>query len=389
LFQSILNFCHRFYYRTIIFLVVVFSVTNTQAAPGGRAAPVMVEFARLVFMAPQTWVAGTVISRYEARLAAEVDGKITFVAEVGTQVAEDDVLAKIDSTFVKLKIEEFKAAVERDRANLEFLKGDLKRLKSLALQSNASQTRLDRTRADREVARNELRISRSRLKQAREEKRRHFIRAPFAGVVVERHMRRGERASVGDDVLSLVDSRELEVQARVPLDTLDYVREGDVLTLKVNAEEKQAKVRALVAAGDLRSRLLDLRLALTENGLTIGRPVRIALPTAIAKEVLAVPRDALVLRRDGAAVFRVANDNKAERISVQLGVASGSLVAIVGDIKVGDRVVTRGGERLRPGQTVKILNVDVIDKRDSVARKDDEKNEKTSNETSNKKSPGQ
>jgi RND family efflux transporter MFP subunit len=333
--------------------------------PGGRAAPVMVESARLVFMAPQTWVAGTVISRYQARLAAEVDGKITFVAEVGTQVAEDDVIAKIDSTFVKLKIEEFKAAVERDRANLDFLKADLQRLKRLALQSNASQTRLDRTRADREVARNELRISRSRLNQAREEKRRHFIRTPFAGVVVERHMRRGERASVGDDVLSVVDSHELEVQARVPLDTLDYVREGDVLTLKVNAEEKQAKVRALVAAGDLRSRLLDLRLVLTENGLTIGRPVRIALPAAIAKEVLAIPRDALVLRRDGAVVFRIGDDNKAERVSVQLGVASGPLVAIVGDIKAGDRVVTRGGERLRPGQTVKILNSDTADKKNS------------------------
>ncbi len=348
----------------MFFMAMVFYVAIAQAAPGGRAAPVMVESARLVFMAPQTWVAGTVISRHQARLAAEVDGKIIRVAEVGTQVTEDEVVVKIDSTFVKLKIEEFKAAVERDRANLEFFKGEVQRLKRLARQSNASQTLLDRTRADHEVARNEFHISRARLKQAREEKRRHLIRAPFAGVVIERLMRRGERASVGDEVLAMVDSDELEVQARVPLDTLDFVREGDVLTLKVNAEEKQAKVRALVAAGDARSRLLDLRLSLPENGWTIGQPVRIALPTAIAKEVLAIPRDALVLRRDGAAVFRVVTDknadNKAERVSVKLGVASGSLVAIVsnkaGDIKVGDRVVTRGGERLRPGQAVKILN---------------------------------
>ena len=358
MFHSMLNHCRW----AIIFLAMVFYVAIGQAAPGGRAAPVMVEPARLVFMAPQTWVAGTVISRHQARLATEVEGKITYVAEVGTQVAEDDVVVKIDSTFVKLKIEEFKAAVERDRANLEFLKGEVKRLNRLAKQSNASQTLLDRTRADREVARNEFHISRTRLKLAREEKRRHFIRAPFAGVVVERLMRRGERAGVGDEVLALVDSHELEVQARVPLDTLDFVRQGDVLTLKVNTEEKQVKVRALVAAGDARSRLLDLRLSLPENGWTIGRPVRIALPTAIAREVLAVPRDALVLRRDGAAVFRVVADNKAERVPVQLGVASGVLVEVIGDIKAGDRVVTRGGERLRPGQVVKILNAGSGDK---------------------------
>ncbi len=355
---------------------LMFYGMTVQAAPGGRAAPVMVESARLVFMAPQTWVAGTVISRHQARLATEVEGRIIYVAEVGTQVAEDDVVVKIDSTFVKLKIEEFKAAVERDRANLGFLKGEVKRLNRLARQSNASQTLLDRTRADREVARNELRISRTRLKLAREEKRRHFIRAPFAGVVVERLMRRGERAGIGDEVLGLVDSHELEVQARVPLDTLDFVREGDVLTLKVNAEEKQVTVRALVAAGDMRSRLLDLRLSLPENGWTICRPVRIALPTAIAREVLAIPRDALVLRRDGAAVFRVNQESAAERVPIQIGVASGPLVAITGDIKVGDRVVTRGGERLRPGQTVKILNAESVDKKNGTPLNKKESNGK-------------
>ena len=374
-------FVYKLFWAAMNIVPTLFAVIAI-AAPesGGRSTPVMVKPARLVHMAPQTWVAGTVISRHQARLAAEVEGKIIFIAEVGANVAEDAVVAKIDSTFVKLKIEEFKAAVERDRASLEFLKANLKRLKRLALQSNASQTLLDRTRADREVARNELRISRSRLKQAQEEKRRHFIRAPFAGVVTDRFMRRGERAGIGDEVLGMVDSHELEIQGRVPLDTLDYVREGDMLTIKVNAKEKQAKVRALVAAGDARSRLLDLRLMLTENSWTIGQPVRIALPTAMAKEVLAVPRDALVLRRDGAAVFRINIDNKAERIPVQLGVASGALVEVIGGIKADDRVVTRGGERLRPGQIVNILNSDSANKKDSAALV--KKNDKKSSEES-------
>lgn len=358
--------------RAIVFVVMVFCAATVMAAPGGRASPVMVDTARLEYMAPQIWVAGTVISRYQARLATEVEGRLVRVAEVGTQVTEDEVVARIDNTFIKLKIEEFKAAVDRDIANLEFLKGEVKRLNRLARQSNASQTQLERTRADREVARNELRISRTQLKQAREEKRRHFIRAPFAGVIIERLMRRGERAGIGDEVLELVDSHVLEIQARVPLATLDFVRKGDVLTIKVNGKEKQSTVRALVAAGGDRSRLLDLRMTLTDNGWTIGQPVRIALPTAIAKEVLAVPRDALVLRRDGAAVFRVDADNKAERIPVQLGVASGSLMEIVGNkaggIKVGDLVVTRGGERLRPGQKVKVLNDGMAGGKSSEAR---------------------
>ena len=84
--------------------------------------------------------------------------------------------------------------------------------------------------------------------------------------------------------------------------------------------------------------------------------MRVSLPTAKAETMLTVPRDALVLRRDGAFVFRVDAENKAQRIAVTLGVASGDLVAVSGELNAGDQVVTRGGERLRPGSVVNILN---------------------------------
>lgn len=338
-----------------LLLIGTLFASSNMAAPGGRSAPVKVAEAKQILMAPQTWVAGTVISRHEARLATEVAGKLIKVKEVGTRLKEDAVVARVDPTFVKLKVEEFQAQVEADRARLEFLKIEVQRNKRLAKQNNAAQIRLDEVRADREVARNELRISRVRLKQAREEMRRHVIRTPFAGVVAERLMRRGERAEVGDDVVRVIDSHALEVQARVPLETLDFVREGDSLTLKVNGREVSAPVRALVAAGDGRSRLLDLRISLTDDAWTVGQPVRVALPTAVAKTVLAIPRDALVLRRDGAFVFRIDAENKAQRVAVTLGVASGELVAVSGELNAGDRVVIRGGERLRPGSVVKIL----------------------------------
>ncbi len=334
-------------------------VSVAMAAPGARSVPVKVVEAKRLLMAPQTWVAGTVISRHEARLAAEVAGKLVQVKEVGTRVKEDGVVARIDPTFAKLKVEEFKAQVEGDRARLDFLKNEVQRNKSLAVQNNAAQTRLDEVRTDREVARNELHISRVRLKQAREELRRHTIRSPFAGVVAERLLRRGERAEVGDDVVKVIDSRALEVKARVPLGTLDFVHEGMPLTLSINGHNISALVRALVATGDGVSRLLDLRIAL-ENGVwTVGQTVRVALPTAKAEIALAVPRDALVLRRDGAFVFLINKENKAQRVAVKLGVASGELVAVSteesGGLQAGDRVVVRGGERLRPGSLVKIL----------------------------------
>jgi len=339
-----------------LILTLLVTLPTAQAAPGGRSSPVKIAEVTQVLMAPETWVAGTVISRHEARLSAEVTGKLVMVKEVGTQLKEDAVVARIDTTFVKLTIEEFEAQVEADRAKLTFLKSEVQRNKRLARQNNAAQIRLDEVRADREVARNELRISQVRLRLARERLRRHVIRTPFAGVVAERLLRRGERADAGDDVVRVIDNDALEVQARVPLDTLDYVRKGDSLSLTINEQQVTAPVRALVATGDGRSRLLDLRIRLNDGVWTVGQSVRVALPSAIAQSVLAVPRDSLVLRRDGAFVFRISDDFKAERIAVTLGVASGMLIAVTGGLKEGDRVVVRGGERLRPGGLVKILD---------------------------------
>jgi multidrug efflux pump subunit AcrA (membrane-fusion protein) len=68
-----------------------------------------------------------------------------------------------------------------------------------------------------------------------------------------------------------------------------------------------------------------------------------------------VPRDALVLRRDGSYVFRINGEDKAERIKIDIGESSGELVAVQGNLAEGDRVAVRGAENLREGAAVKIL----------------------------------
>ena len=73
------------------------------------------------------------------------------------------------------------------------------------------------------------------------------------------------------------------------------------------------------------------------------------------ESTLAVPRDALVLRRDSTTVYRISADNTAERIAVETGISSGGWVAVSGDLREGDKVIIRGAERLRPGQPVTIL----------------------------------
>ena len=350
-------------FRMIVVLAgmtVVLSVPVLSApAPGNKqAAPVVVAEAKLTKLAPITWMAGTVISRNDARLATEVEGRLKRVAEVGTRVVEDEVIARIDNTFVDLRIEEQKAAVEREKAQLEFLREEVKRLRRLERQNNAAKTRLEQTVADREIARNNLNIARTRLRQAKEEKMRHQIRAPFAGVIAERYTQAGERVEQGDQVVRLIDPYSMEVQARVPLKSINFVQDDSAISIRSGDADTNiisGKVRTIVPVGDERSRLMDLRIVFEGVSWRIGQTVRVGLPTSVPREVLAIPRDALVLRRSGASVYVVNGDSKAENVTVDVGMASGELIEVTGKLKSGDKVVIRGGERLRPGQEVNVI----------------------------------
>ena len=66
----------------------------------------------------------------------------------------------------------------------------------------------------------------------------------------------------------------------------------------------------------------------------------------------------LVLRRDGTTVYRIDAEGLAQRVGVTTGIAVGELIEVDG-IASGDRVVIRGGERLRPGQNVTIIETRV------------------------------
>ena len=321
---------------------------------GPPPAPVVVAVAESRMLAPVTWYPGTVISRNRARLAAEVQGRLVWVADVGAVIAEGEVVARLDDALLRQSLVEDEAAVSREQARLTFLDAQVKRLRKLVTQNTATRSRLDEAVAERDVARSEMRAARARVALTGERLRRTQIKAPFGGIVTERLRQSGEWAESGDTVVRLVDAQSLEVQLWIPVAALAFVREGSELALESNPSKTVGKVRAIVPVGDNRSRLYELRLGIDGQSWPVGQDVRVAIPTATARAVIAIPRDALVLRRDGAAVYRVGENDLADRVAVTPGIAQGDLIEVDG-ITAGDRVVIRGGERLRPGQPVAVM----------------------------------
>lgn len=340
---------------TLNLIVLTLMSLAAMAQGGPPAAQVRVATAEMAQMAPQTWVAGTVISRSDARLAAEVAGRLLQVAEVGTRVEQGDVVAVIEDTALKLRAAELQAEVARVEARLVYLNGETERQQRLARDNLAAKSALALTTADRNVAQSELAVARSRLEQVQDQIERTQLRAPFEGVVVERLVNPGERVTSGDSVVRLIDNEHLEVVARVPLDYLPHVQTGQTLNLRTGGDILPGQVRTVVALGNELVHVFEVRLDVDAQYFAAGQTVRVSVPTASSQQVLAVPRDALVLRSDGISVFVIDADMTARQVQVVTGIGDEQNIAVKGDLAPGSKVVVRGNERLRPGQSVEFV----------------------------------
>ena len=110
----------------------------------------------------------------------------------------------------------------------------------------------------------------------------------------------------------------------------------------------------MVAVGDENTHQFEIRLDLVGSPFPVGQTVRVAVPASEVREVLAVPRDALVLRPEGITVFIIDANDQAQQVKVTTGIGSGDKIEIFGAVSAGDSVVTRGNERLQSGQSVNI-----------------------------------
>jgi RND family efflux transporter MFP subunit len=318
-------------------------------------SPVAVGEARMTFLAPSVDVPGTIVSKYDARLASELSAKLQWIAEVGTRVSEGDAVARLEEITFRLLEMEAQSRVAKEKARVTFLKSEKARLERLAESNLSAKSQLDQTASDLAVAESDQAIAEAQLGQAKVAMYVTEIRAPFDGIVTERLRNIGERLSIADEVVRLVDPKSIEVVARAPLNTVHFIKEGDELDMHNDFRADQGTVRTIVPFGNPQSHMFEVRLNVDPARWTVGESLRLSMPTADAKEVLTVPRDALVLRREGASVFRIKDDQTAEQVNVITGLGAGELIEVFGDLQEGDRVVTRGAERLSSGMTVDIV----------------------------------
>lgn len=308
-------------------------------------------------LSPKLMLVGTVHSRSVADLTTGVSGKLLWVMEPGTRINAGDTVARLDDTQLQLQLAEQQALVEREQITLSRLDRNLARLEQLADSQNISRTELDDTRSDRDLAKSNLNLAKVRLDIIRDNLSRTLLKAPFNGILIAQQHQAGEDIGPAEPVLTITDPDHLELRLHAPLKHSRRVNVGDDLKVYHSQGEFIARIRSLIPVSDVRSQTFEARLDLPEEMariINIGELVSMALPIAPATLTTLVPRDALVLRSSGAAVFRVSAEQTAQRVPVTLGDGEGPWIAVQGELMPGDQVVVRGAETLSEGMKLNV-----------------------------------
>lgn len=341
----------KFALALCLFPMVALAEDAEQQTP---ASPVMVETAQRDTFSATLWVSGTVISQNDARIAAETDGRITWVADVGSRIEQGEAIARIDAEDLRLELSDSEAQLASLKSQFKYRDSSLQRFKKLAAQNNAAATQLDEAQSQLDMTRQEIKRAEVSIARIKRRIKQTGVLAPFPGIVVERVVQVGEFVNRGAQVARLVDTEHREIRAQAPLSVAGWIREGMQVSVEHQKRESLSPVSYVIPVGDDRSRMFEVRIAANDPAWIIGSPVRIALPNSEPRELVAIPRDGLVLRGNDIYVMRVNSDNTVEKIAVQTGIGLGGFVEVIGDVYQGDRIITRGGERIEAGQAVTI-----------------------------------
>jgi RND family efflux transporter MFP subunit len=336
-----------------------------------RAAGVDVQAVEIMTLSETVPVFAEVITARDGDVAARVAGNVENVTvRAGARVQAGDLLVELNNDLLTIRLAqseaqfaEATAGIQTAQARLDRARTALDRIEALRGGSSFSQGRFDDAQADFLEAEAQFfeaqaraKSAQSRIAEAQYQLDRSQIFAPFSGVVLEVNTIPGAFIQAGTPLVRLLDTDAFEVQANVPSRYTEFLQQGQIVQATTETGAALSlELRAVLPVENPSSRTRAVLFAVPDlskmANAAVGQSVNVLIPVGAARDLLSVPKDALVQARGGWTVF-VAADDKAQPRTVELGVPLGDRYEVVSGLAPGDLVVVRGNERLRPGQDI-------------------------------------
>jgi membrane fusion protein (multidrug efflux system) len=293
-----------------------------------------------------------------ADLSLEVSGVVESIAfNSGDDVAEGAPLLKLRTADDVARLHSLEAMAELNDLTYD---RDQKQFKMQAV----SQATLDTDAAN-------LKNAKAQVAQQQAIIDKKFLRAPFAGHLGIRAVDLGQYLGPGTVIVTLQALDPIFVDFFVPQQSVDQVRLGQPVIVKVDAFKEQTfagEISAINPKVDTGSRNVQIRATLKnpDHKLLPGMYATVEIATGAPKNYVTLPQTAITYNPYGDTVYVVVDDKaksadgKPQRIARQtfviVGPTRGDQVAVLKGVDEGDTVVTAGQIKLHNGSVVLIDN---------------------------------
>lgn len=302
---------------------------------------------------------GLLVSREEAAVYAETPLSGYRVARVfvepDARVARGQPLVQLDDTLLRSQIAQQAALVAQQQVAAEQAAEQSDHVAGLEGKGVLSTEQLDQRKFQARSARAALDAQTAQLRDLQIRDARMTIRAPVAGLVLERNVRPGDVAGGGTSpMFRLARDSLVELEAQVAEGDLAGIKVGDAVQVTLpDGAVVQGAVRLVYPAVDPETKLGKVRVSLpVRPDLRPGGFGR-ATFTGLARSVIAAPETAIRYDADGASMMVVGADDRVRQVTIKAGQHVGGYVELIQGPPAGSRVLLGGATFVLPGDLVK------------------------------------
>lgn len=289
---------------------------------------------------------GVVEAVNKATISAQTSGAIQqILADVDDYVEKGTVIMQLKDTSQNAQLKKALAGEKEANSHLSQAEDEFKRIQDIYAKKVVSKSKMDEATHALSAAKARLESASASLEEAREQLSYTKVKAPYSGIVTERHVETGETVQSGAKLMTGVSLDKLRVNVDVPQSLINKIRvygKAFVYTdasLGKDAEQVPVEKITVFPIADRASNTFKVRLDLPAGiaGLFPGMFVKVSLVTG-EKEVLMVPLQTAVYRSEVTAIYVVADNGTVNFRHVRLGSKHNSSQVVLSGLAAGEKV---------------------------------------------------
>ncbi|MEO6172689.1 MAG: efflux RND transporter periplasmic adaptor subunit [Arenimonas sp.] len=285
---------------------------------------------------------GVVEAVNQTTLSAQTSGRVAeLLVDVNDSVKVGQVLARFSNVEQRSGQNRALAGISAAQAQTNEAEADFKRMSAIYEKRLIAKAQYDQSLARRDAARAQLASARALLSESSQQLDYTIIRAPFNGVIGQRHVQAGETVAPGQPIFSMNSPGQLRVRLSLPQADAEVLEQNKKAKIILdNGKEITVESIIVFPDADPDTHTVTVRLMLPDamEGIKPGLTVKAILPAA-GNQGLLIPVSALIQRSEVTSVYVVAEKTLRLR-QIRLGNRVGNQVQVLSGLSAGESIAT-------------------------------------------------